>query len=130
MTTEAPLSVEIEKPMLRRHPVNSLQQGLPLLSLEKRQEMLEEELLIMNEAWSAAKSHRPEGFVFVQGDRYKRSSMPRDRSPKEKLLLSFYMSSHEVTQAEYSGTKGTPSLKGVQILPGQSIPMTGKPPIG
>ena len=55
----------------------------------------------MDEAWKTAEANTPEGFVFVQGGRYKRFNTARRGEPKEEELFSFYMCEHEVTQEDY-----------------------------
>lgn len=80
--------------------------GETLLTSEKKNELLTLQAEAMNLAWQDAKENTPEGFVFVQGDRYTRENTPRDRTPKEELLLSFYMGDREITQEEYQNIIG------------------------
>lgn len=115
------VALVIPEPEIPRLPKARVAPLLPLLSEQSRIALVEAGERAMDESWKAAREHTPEGFAFVRGGRYKRFGSARG-NVQEEDLLSYYMSDHEVTQAEYESVMGAnPSARKGDDLPVENV---------
>ncbi len=106
--TEQAVPEEADKQVFRQLPDDPGIKSLPLLSSEAKKMILQKEGLVADEAWNAAKEHCPEGFVFVQGDRFTRTGRPENEHYyPEETIDSFYMGTQVISQEEYQLVMGT-----------------------